>query len=223
MGDLMLADQTAETISISDEQVYLETEGQVTDSDIVRKMLENTANVAKRFFAARLSFPLAEWETKTLDIWQYIALEKGLSIDRKAFAIEGEIDGFHLKVELSTGGKKWQTILVLKFAQNLNIGLKIMPDNSIHKALAWLGVQDIESGNKHFDDAFIVKAENVPAAKQKLQPDFCNQLFVLCDKTSKFIIDDSQIAITFDDLLRDKNILTGYIAGIVYTAKLLVR
>ncbi len=223
MGDLMLANQTAETVSISDEQVYLETHGQVTDIEIVRKMLENAANLAKRFFAARQSFPFAEWETKALDVWQKIALEKGLSIDRKAFGMEGTLDGFHLKVELSTSGKKWQTVLVLKFPQSLGIGLKIMPDNAIHKAFAWLGVQDIDSGNKKFDDAFIVKAENVPAAKQKLEPDFCNQLFVLCDKTSKFVIDDTQIAITFEDLLRDENILKGYIAGIIHTAKLLVR
>jgi hypothetical protein len=223
MGDLMLADQTAETISISDEQVYLETDGQVTESEIVRQMLENAANLAKRFFAAREIFPLAEWETETLDLWQKTAHEKGLSLDQKSFAMNGTVDGFHLTVELKTDAKKWQTVLVLKFPQSLSIGLKIMPDNAIHKAFAWLGVQDIDSGNKQFDDAFIVKAENVVAAKQKLQPDFCNQLFVLCDKTSKFIIDDSQIAITFDDLLRDENILKGYIAGIVHTAKLLLR
>ena len=47
-----------------------------------------------------------------------------------------------------------------------------MPDNALHKALSWLGMQDIESGNKAFDDAFIVKAKNEAVARNKLQPDF---------------------------------------------------
>lgn len=223
MGDLMLAQQTARTITISDDQVYLETAGQVTDTAIISQMLEHAANLAKRFFAARQSFALAEWETKTLDVWQKIAEEKGLSIDRKAFAFNGTIDGFDLTVKIKTDARKFQTVLTIKFPQSLHAGLKIMPDNSIHKALSWLGVQDIESGNKQFDDAFIVKAANVAVATRRLQPDFCNQLFVLCDKTSGFLVDDDQIAITFDDLLRDENILKGYIAGMIHTAKLLVR
>lgn len=221
MGELMLASYNVETISIKDEVVYLENSGLITDTAVVQNMVETTASLVSRFSAARDVFPLAEWETNTLNEWQKLADGAKLTLDRKAFRIEGNFEGFHLKLAMKTKSGIWQTELVLRFPQSLKIGLKIFPENAIHKVFAVLGVQDIKSGIKKFDDAFIVKAENAVVAKGKLTAEFCGQLFGLCDKTSAFIIDDEQIAITIDDLLREEDILKGYVLAMSRAAKLL--
>ena len=48
-----------------------------------------------------------------------------------------------------------------------------MRENSIHKAFTFLGAQDIEAGIEDFDAAFIIKAQNIGLARQKLQTDLC--------------------------------------------------
>ena len=98
-----------------------------------------------------------------------------------------------------------------------------MPDNPLHKALSFLGVQDIESGNKIFDDAFIVKAENVMIARHKLQPDLCTQLLKLNSRASNVLVTDEEISITSDSVLNDERILQSYLDEVVLSAQMLVR
>lgn len=114
----------------------------------------------------------------------------GLSFDAKGYVLQGNYQNFPVFIALETGAGEWQTQMKLRFPHSLMVGLKIMPENTIHKALTWVGVQDIEVGIKEFDDAFIVKGKNIEAAKYKLQPDFCFRLVELNRQTSNISIDD---------------------------------
>ncbi len=222
MGDLMLAKNSFGKIKIDDNGIYIEEHGQIGDPELLKNMIATTSFLSRRFQNGRKKLPRTNWETSLLNSWHLLASSNNLSLDADNYSISGSFQGFPVAVSVKTAEGKWQTEVVLKFPQSLMIGLKIMPENSIHRALTWLGVQDIESGIKEFDDAFIVKAKDIAAAKRKLQPDFCQQLFGLCKNTSKFIIDDEQIAFTVDEILGDGKILKSYLGASALAAQMLL-
>lgn len=218
MGDLMLAKQSFGVINITDHKVYLETGGQISDENLIRLMLDLTTNLANRFASARESFPLAGWERSLLANWQKIADDKGLSFDSKNVVIQGNYKDFPVRISLETDIKKFQTKIHLQFGKSLMIGLKLMPENSIHKAMTWLGVQDIETGIKEFDDLFIVKAENSQQAKHILKQSLCNQLTGLAKQSSSFEINDNEITIYFGQILGDEINLKSNLEAVILTA-----
>ena len=223
MGDLMLANQQIGIVNITDKQVYVEKSGQIGDENVLRNMIETTANLANRFQKARETFPLADWEKQLLQHWQNLADKNNLVFNTKNFHLRGTYKNFPLFVDLKTDKDKWQTSIKLNFPNSLMVGLKLMPENSIHKALSWVGLQDIEVGIKEFDDAFIVKAQNVQTAKHKLKPEVCKQLVALNQNASALLVDDETIAFTYDTILGDEKTLKSYIEGMFSTANMLLR
>lgn len=222
MDDLMIAKQ-AGIIKVTDKQVYIEKSGQIGDENEIAQMLHITTGLANRFRAARESFPLTDWEKQMLAAWQNLARHNGLSLDTKNYILQGNYQNFPIFIALETETGRWQTHIKLRFPNSLMTGLKIMPENSVHKALTWLGVQDIEAGIKEFDDAFIVKGKNIHVAKHKLQPDFCFRLVELNRQTSNISIDDEEISVTFDTVLGDGQMLKSYLDTVISTAKMLLR
>jgi hypothetical protein len=219
MGDLIRASNKITYIDITDHEVYTETSGQVSDPAHLRQMLDVTTSLANRFRAAREKFPLADWEKQMFYTWENFAGENNFSFDKKSVKMQGVYQGFPVLIELDTKKGRWKTNVKLKFPRSLMAGLKIMPENSIHKVLSWIGVQDIEIGIKSFDDAFIIKGKNVQMVKHKLRPEFCNQLTALSRKTSDLLIDDHSISLSFNMILGDEKTLRGYLGGVVSIAR----
>ena len=223
MGDFMLANPGNGIVYVTDKQVYIENSGQIGNEAVLKQMLDTTTSLAKRVYECRQKLPKAQWETALVENWKYVASQNGLLFDPTKMSIEGTYKGFPLTISLSTSADKWLTEFGLKFPRSLMVGLRIIPENSIHKAFTWLGAQDIEAGIKAFDDAFIVKAKNIAVAKQMLQPDFCNRLVALSKKSSDFSIDDESMSVTYSVILGDAKTLKSYIEGIVSNARLLHR
>ncbi|MEZ5345883.1 MAG: hypothetical protein R2681_10055 [Pyrinomonadaceae bacterium] len=222
-GDLMLAKQTAGTVRVSDRRVYLERSGQISDETVLREMIFATARLAKRFEAARKIFPLADWEKQLMNSWQKFAAVNGLVFNTDFFQIQGIYKGFPVFVELETDAAKWETQIKMKFPRNLAIGFKLMPENSVHKALTWIGVQDIEVGIKGFDDIFIIKANNVEAAKRKLAPDLCSLLIGINNNASAIAIDDNELSVTYKTVLGDPQLLKETLDAVSAASHMLMR
>jgi hypothetical protein len=223
VGDLMLAKESVSHIQIDDEGVYVQQKGVVTDLATIKNWLDITTYLAKRFYATRKNLPSADWEKQTIQAWQSLANQNNLSFDSKNLTLEGRYKNFPVRIAIQAETEKLQTEIKLKFPKSLMAGLKIMPDNAIHKALSWLGMQDIESGNKAFDDAFIVKAENDAVAGHKLRPDLCTMLLNINSKASNLLITDEEISVTFDSVINDQKILQSYLEAIVSTAQMFLR
>lgn len=223
LGDLMLAAQNAGTVTITDEKVYLENSGQIGDEKVLREMIRLTAHLANRFQTARRKFPLADWEKQLFFNWKKIATENALVFDEEKILLQGVYKKFLVYAALNTSKGIWQTQLRLKFPQSLMTGLKIMPENSLHKAFTWLGAQDIETGISEFDEKFIVKGKNPSMAKRKLQPAVCMQLVGLNRKASAISVDDREISAAFDRVLGDERELRSCLEAFVSTAELLLR
>ncbi|MCB1025415.1 MAG: hypothetical protein KDB79_13550 [Acidobacteria bacterium] len=221
MGDLMLAAQSFGTIKISDNSIYVERRGIVTDENVLHQMIEMTARLGNRFSAAREKFPLAEWEKQLFKNWEAFANENRLNFNKQKCRLQGNYKNFLLLVELKTNKEKWQTNIEVRFPKSLMVGLKIMPENAVHKALTWVGLQDIEVGIKEFDDTFIVKAENVPRAKYMLGPDVCRRLLSLNKNASTLLVDDQTMSFTYDTMIGDKYALESTVKEMTTTANLL--
>ena len=223
LGDLLLAKRNIGIVQVSDHKIYLEKAGHLSDFQEIKQMLDTAAHLSQRFQAARQSFPLTDWEKSLLHSWQNLANGHNLSLDPANFSLRGNYGNFPLQINLDTSSGKWQTKIELKFPNSLMAGLKIMPENAIHKAMTWLGAQDIKTENKEFDDAFIVKAKNVLFAKHILTNDLCSQLCGLKAQTSDINISDEEISIAVDSVLGDEKVLKSYIEAIVSTAKMFLR
>lgn len=220
-GDLMLARQTADVIDITDEGVYLERSGQVGDERELRQLIEATTRLVRRFASAREGFPLAEWEQQLLRNWRGVAGGNGFSFDEDRFRMEGVYEGRPVLVALRTDSGEWRTEIKMLFPRSLMAGLRMMPENSFHKALSWLGVQDIETGVREFDDAFIVKGKNVQVVKHRLRPELCRHLTALGRKSSDWLIDDESISFTFDGVIGDARMLRSYLGALRTAARML--
>lgn len=223
VGDLMLAKESVSHIQIDDEGVYVQQKGVVTDLETIKKWLEITTYLAKRFYAARQNLPRTDWEKQTIQAWQSLAGQNNLSFNSNNLTLEGNYKNFPVRVAVKADTEKMQTEIKLNFPNSLMAGLKIMPDNAVHKALSWLGMQDIKSGNKTFDDAFIVKAQNEAVAKNKLQPDLCTQLLNINSQASNLLITDEEISIVFDSVMSDEKFVKFYLEALVSTAQMLQR
>lgn len=223
MGDLMYTHQQIGIIEISDERVYLERPGQVGQIELLKQMLDTATFLSGRFQEARRTFPLADWEKQTLASWQNLAGEHDLNLDPTHFTLNGQYKEFQLEVALKTTAAKWQTEVKIIFPRSLMTGLKIMPDNAVHKALSWFGLQDIKADNEAFDDAFIVKADNVVVAKQLLTDGFCRQMLGINSRASVISLTDEEFSATFDSVLGDRKMLQSYLEGMCATARLLLR
>ena len=73
------------------------------------------------------------------------------------------------------------------------------------------GFQDLKSGHRAFDDAFIVKAKNTQVAQAKMTQDFCDQMVGLFKNASSLNLDDEKMTITVDQVLGDLNTLKSFI------------
>ncbi|HQU82046.1 MAG TPA: hypothetical protein PKY59_02915 [Pyrinomonadaceae bacterium] len=219
LEDLLLIQQYFEIIEINDKKVYIEVSGQIGDEVKIKQLLDGVTHLANRFSSARERFPRSDWEKLLLQNWQNFALQNALLFDAKILQIQGNFKNFPIIIRLETDKNIWQTEIKLNFPQSLMLGLKIMPENSVHKALTWLGVQDIESGIKEFDDKFIVKGQNLQEVKHKLKPEICLHLVEIKKLCSDFLIDDNEIFVTFDKMLGDEKMLKSYLEAITATAK----
>ena len=159
MGDLMLASQNYDVITLTDNHVYIETSGHIRDHDDLKKLLQITNGVARRFAEARKLFPLEEWEKQLVGNWTAFASNNGLEFDQEDFRLKGVYRGFPFESWVHPEPGKWKTSIEVRFPQKLMVGFKIYPEIGLHSAVKLFGFQDIETGHKAFDDAFIVKAK----------------------------------------------------------------
>lgn len=223
LGDLILAQRTGLRIRINDAFVCVERSGDSADEDVVRQMLDTAVRLADRFDAVRRIFPLAAWEIQAFENWNRVAGTLGMTFSRDDFRISGVIDGFRIEATVKSDRQKWQTILRVDFPSSLATGLQIMPENSIHRAMAWVGAQDIRVGIEDFDAAFVVKAKNETVARQKLGPDVCRGLVGLKNQSDDLRIDDTSLSATFAEVVGDPQKLHWAITTVVAIAKMLGR
>ena len=97
----MLAKESFPYIEINDEEIYVQKKGVITDVETIRKWLDITTYLAKRFYAAREKLPVAEWEKQTVQAWQNVANANNLSFDPNKFTLQGNYKNFpvHAAIE----------------------------------------------------------------------------------------------------------------------------
>ena len=222
LGDLMLAGQSFKIIKISDKGVYVEISGRITDEQRIRDLIMTTTTLANRFREARASFPPEPWERQLSQNWQNYAAQNGLRFDQNAVTIEGNLRGFSLNASLISSETAWQTKLSLKFPRSLMSGLKIIPETSLQKTLAFLGAQDVKTGNEQFDRMFIVKAKNLTQVKGILSADFCSAASILAAGAADFEINDEEMTITVPTVIGDHAAIAGFINQSINCATLLI-
>lgn len=211
MGDLMLASEDYDTITLNDQTVYIETGGHIRDHDELKHLLMTTNRLAKRFADARKKFPLEKWEKQLAANWTAFAKHHSLSVDPNEFVLEGTYNGFPMKACIHSSPGRWKTTIDLKYPEKLMVGFQIYPEGAFHGAIKLFGFQDIKAGHEDFDRAFIVKAKNQQVAKAKMTPEFCGQMLGLKRNSASIELDDEHLKLTVNHVLGDTKKLTHFI------------
>ena len=103
---------------------------------------------------------------KVLEEWRKTAHELGLHFNDGGFmlpsSILGTLDGLSISVRTETrgSGKNSKTVTVyrVKYAQRIPFKFKLTRQNFLHSFGKMFGMQDIEVGDKSFDDSVIVQS-----------------------------------------------------------------
>jgi hypothetical protein len=225
LGDLMLAGQSFKIIKISDKGVYVEISGRITDEQRIRDLIMTTTTLANRFREARASFPPEPWERQLSQNWQNYAAQNGLRFDQNAvYGLRKSPRLLDRNCIADRGQRKCvaDKAVRLRFPHSLMSGLKIIPETSLQKTLAFLGAQDVKTGNEQFDRMFIVKAKNIAQVKGKLSADFCNAAAVLANGAVDFEINDEEMTITVPTVIGDHAAINGFINQTIHCATLLL-
>lgn len=213
--DLLVARSSFKDLMITDHKVYVESPGQTGDEAELLRVLDVTSKLAHRVALARELFPLVDWEKNLIANWSAVASANNMKFDRSKIALSGYFSGYQTTVAMKTDKQIWQTAIKISFRGSLDLGLQLMPESAIHKALSWLGLQDIKSGVKSFDAAFIVKAKDVEGARRMLTAPFCDYLLVTNREASDFQMNDTELAVSYDSLIGDKAELTDCLQRLV--------
>lgn len=107
---------------------------------------------------------------KTAALWAELATDLGLHYDRpnswNPGVISGPYKNFQVQIWVFTrgGGKNKTTLTAVKTYVNpqLQLGLKVYREHMMSGIGKVLGFQDIQTGDKEFDDRFVVKGRDEP-------------------------------------------------------------
>lgn len=216
--DLILVQRAFPIVKITDDEIYLETGGHLANTAQIRSLIEATTRLASRFDAARALFPPAAWEAKLIADWSSYASRNKLNFDAERISIEGRMGAFEVKIATETGKGRWQTAVTATFPRELPGGLRVMTETALHSALEWLGAQDIATGQREFDELFIVKAADAGYAVRVLRPELCQHLVEMRRTFGEVTISPTTVGVVVDRLIGDAAELQKTVGAVVSVA-----
>jgi hypothetical protein len=119
------------------------------------------------------------------EIWQQLASQLGGTFEKGGLFSRPEVrcqsGPWEIVLDLhSTGGEHHQTFTRLRapFLSKEPFGMKIFPENFLTRLGKKMGMQDVQTGFKDFDEAFVVQATRKDPALQLLRDETIRQLLM---------------------------------------------
>ncbi len=154
---------------------------------------------------------LAIWmRKKNIQKWQAFAESHGLGCpDPGVFGrpeITGRFRGHNVHVYIySTGGKNKQTYTVTKvyLEQPAGLGMRVYKEGFFSKVGKAIGTQDIQTGDREFDDAVMIKGNDEVGVTEYLTPELRAALLELIAREPQIDFDDTGAQLTMRGWVTD--------------------
>ena len=131
-------------------------------------------------------------------VWAQLAADLGLEYSRpsswQAGTITGPYQDFQVQIYVFTrgGGKNKTTLTAVKTFVNpqLTLGLKIYREHALSGIGKVLGFQDIQTGDKAFDDRFLIKGKDEAGVLRLLTPSLRQEILRFDRFAARATVDD---------------------------------
>jgi hypothetical protein len=158
---------------------------------------------------------------KIAEAWKAMAEDLGLSYSRPSSWQPGTITGAHMDFQIQIyvftrgSGKNKTTLTAVKTFVNpqLSMGLKISREHMFSGLGKMLGFQDIQTGDKEFDDRFVIKGKDEPAVHRFLTPGLRQEILRYDRFASGASISDEGAYWEKISVIKDPTLLTNTLAA----------
>lgn len=158
--------------------------------------------------------------------WTAAAEELGLQIEQANFLtspkIRGSVGAFGATVETASSGSNNNTYTRYRVTYpSLNMGLSLRSENPFTKITRFFGVQDVEVGDRRFDDTFQVQADSEELIRAFLTPGRREALIRLIASYGNVTITDDTIKYDKGKVETDGSTIVSTVRRLVSTAQVL--
>ena len=177
------------------------------------------------FFVAFIFFAVLQGKNAN-EAWAKAGGELGLQFTPSSFGksreLRGSVSGFDVRVDTYTSGSGNHRKTYTRFRVSyytLGLGLRLQEEGFLMGVTKLLGAQDIQTQDRSFDSALVVKGRNPAAVRKFLTASRRMRLQRFFASYSGAIVDDHSIEWSERGVITDATRLRGVIRGLVRLAK----
>lgn len=177
------------------------------------------------FFVAFLFFALVKGKNAN-ESWAKVGGELGLQFTPSSFGksreLRGAVSGYDVRVDtyISGSGNHRKTYTRFQVSYyTLGLGLQLQQEGFLMGVTKLFGAQDIQTKDRSFDSALVVKGHSPAAVRKFLTASRRMRLQRFFAMHSGAVVDDHSIRWSERGVITDSNRLRGIIHGIVRLAK----
>jgi hypothetical protein len=153
---------------VTDSTVVCSTVGYVTDPGAIARQLDQAAWLANELETRKRALGQTAAEARVEAEWRTFAEDRGLTFDAPRMHMHGTLHDAGIEVALETNAGRVQTSIGVRFPRPVGLQLHLTKAGTF-AFLTRLFSQDIDTGDRAFDDAFIIQGHPEPAVRAVFQ------------------------------------------------------
>ncbi len=154
--------------TVTDSTVVCSTSGYVTSPAQIAAQLDQAGWLASELEARKRAMGPTPAEERVAGEWRAYADSRGLKFDAARIHMHGAVNDAEIEVALETNAGVIQTAIGVRFPRPVGLRLHLKKAGTF-AFLTRLFSQDIDTGDRWFDDAFIIQGHPEPAVRAVFQ------------------------------------------------------
>lgn len=198
------------SIAITDSTVAIQSPRMVSDVTELGWALDTASAAAAGLADARRTLPKTEGERAQEAAWQAFASEEGLSFDVDRLEISGTMVGGKIRIALEGEAFAAVTTVNVEFPGRLGLALSITKQRGPSILNSLMGVVDLPTGDRWFDEGFVVRGTPAVSVQQLLwNPQLRRTIDELGRGAREFELGDGHLFAQYATPMSTKNELRG--------------
>jgi hypothetical protein len=185
-------------LDVLDTAVILERRETLTDAAPLAQRLDSVTDLARRLTASRRALGATEQEGALRGSWREVASHLGLDFDADRLHLAGRVDGMFVEAEAQMRGPVGRTVFRARYDRPLGLSLRLARSTDLDGLGRFFGMQDIRTGDRMFDDRFVVKGEPEAAVKELLTEGLRAVLLELQGRSRTLVVEDDHLEAQVD-------------------------
>jgi hypothetical protein len=153
--------------------------------------LEAITTIAQRLKAARAQMGPAPWEHAAAEAWTELARRHEMELDRDRLRAHAVLESCDVDVRLVSHVQP-RTVLRVRFPNPVGLRLQIVPGHA-SRLPKFLGGQDVATGDRAFDEAFVVHGAPAPRVRETVHAQMRRDLLALAATGARVEVQDDHL------------------------------